>query len=111
VKDRNHIRARCGAQAALNQLGDFVPVDVAGGALIQQPGNPKTRELCHPPVVHEDFIAVDGLGRVIAGMDSSFGPHAKPAAPGAFMIARREPSGIAASHHQRLQLTGRRDCC
>jgi len=47
--------------AALNQPGDLVPVDVAGGALGQVPRDPKTRELCHPPVVHEEFIAVDGL--------------------------------------------------
>jgi hypothetical protein len=47
--------------AALNQLGDFVPVDAAGGTFGQQPGNPKTRELCHPPLVHDEFIAVDSL--------------------------------------------------
>src|SRR5580692_12434993 len=37
--------------------GYFVPVDAAGGTLGQQPGDHKTRELCHPPVVHEGFIA------------------------------------------------------
>jgi hypothetical protein len=47
--------------AALNQLGDFVPVDAAGSAFGQQPGDPKTRELYHPPLVHEELIAVDGL--------------------------------------------------
>ena len=46
--------------AALNQPGDLVPVDVAGVALGQQPRDPTTRELRHLPVVHEEFIAVDG---------------------------------------------------
>ena len=35
------------------------------------------------------------------------GPPDKSAAPGAFMVARAGLPGIAASHHRRLQLTGR----
>jgi hypothetical protein len=39
-----------------------VPVDVAdGGALGQVPRDPQTLELFYPPVVHEEFVAVDGL--------------------------------------------------
>jgi hypothetical protein len=34
---------------------------MAGGALGQVPRDSQTFELFYPPVVHEEFVAVDGL--------------------------------------------------
>jgi hypothetical protein len=35
-----------------------VPVDVASGGLGQRPWDPQPGELCHPPFMHEQVVAV-----------------------------------------------------
>src|SRR5262249_57895976 len=47
--------------AAVHQLGDLMPVDVVCGRVGQRPRDAETLELCHPPLVHEDVVVVDGL--------------------------------------------------
>jgi hypothetical protein len=38
--------------AAPDQPGDLMPADVIGPGLRQRPGDPQTRELAHPPLLH-----------------------------------------------------------
>ena len=60
--DRRHRRPATtppAQNAALDQPGDLMPVDVIG--LRQRPGDPQTLELGHPPLVHQVLTVVDGF--------------------------------------------------
>jgi hypothetical protein len=47
--------------AAPDQPGDLMPADAIGLGLRQRPGDPQTRELGHPPVLHQTLTVADGF--------------------------------------------------
>ncbi len=69
--DRQHRRPATtppAQNAALDQPGDLMPADAISLGLRQRPGDPQTRELGHPPLMHQTLTVVDG---VVAGLHRS----------------------------------------
>ena len=54
--------------AALDQPGGLMPADVIGLGLRQRPGDSQTRDLDHPPAMHQTLTVVDGF---VAGLNRS----------------------------------------
>jgi hypothetical protein len=69
--DRRHRRPATtppAQSAVLDQPGDLMPVDVIGLGLRRRPGDPQTRELGHPPLLHQTLTVADGF---VAGLHRS----------------------------------------